>query len=52
MEPLFAQTCSDGEDARLRRDTERLAQRICLRVEGCCVIGFAGAAPREEEATV
>lgn len=27
-------------DKRLKRDAERVAQRLGLRVEGCCVLGF------------
>lgn len=28
-------------DRRLRRDAERLGQRLALRENGCCVLGFA-----------
>ncbi len=35
-------------DARVERDNERLANRIRLRIDGCCVVGF-GAALKEEE---
>lgn len=27
-------------DKRLRRDAERVARRLALRVNGCCVLGF------------
>ena len=30
-------------DRRLQRDAERLAQRLCLREDGCCVVGLIAA---------
>ena len=35
---------------RIGRDNERLANRIRLRIDGCCVVGF-GALPKEEYAS-
>jgi ArsR family transcriptional regulator len=38
------------DDPRVQTDNERLANRIRLRIDGCCVVGF-GALPKKEEYT-
>ena len=50
LEAVFApyQAALDA-DQRLRRDTERVEQRLRLRVDGCCVLGLPSLDGAEKE---
>lgn len=42
IEAIFSHVSADvGSDLRLRRDSKRIAQRIAMREDGRCVLGFA-----------
>lgn len=40
LEAVFAHYQSLKTDGRLQRDAARLKQRLALRQDGCCVVGF------------
>lgn len=40
LEAVFAHYQSLKTDQRLQRDAARLKQRLALRQDGCCVVGF------------